>query len=276
MLRGFLDAYEKGIASIGERTYGCGNIKFIFFRCRKQRVHNFHGDGDVHVMATFAGFVHVHHQVPVRFRHADVLTVVLHGDEFVVRGDADGIKDGAQVHAVQVLVGNGYAALMQVSPVDCGEYFFRHREWQVHVHTLTFRWVIHLDVQVVILLRGRDYSAEGQCKRAKQRQISNSFWNRWEASSALPACSYGESWGNVPLILEIRSSIALELKVDGGQRGQLEFQRVGAVVPRHKLGADAAGVACAGAFIVAGIGIEDFAIKAGIGDADAVIFADHR
>src|SRR4029077_18701379 len=276
MLRGILDAYKKRVSSFGERANGCGNIEFIFFRSREERIHNFHGDGDVHVMALFAGFPHVHHQVSVRFRHANVLTVLLHGYEFVVRGRADGVKDGAQVHAVHIFTGNGDAPLMQVSSVDRREYFFRDGERQIYVHTLAFRWIIYLDVQVVVLLRSHSHCGHCQCESAKQRQISHSLWHRWEASSALPACSYGESRGKVPLLLEIRSSTALELEVDGSQRGQSEFQRVGAVVPRHRLGPDAAGIAFAGAFVMVGVGIEDFAIKAGFGDADAVIFADYR
>src|SRR5580704_7338918 len=73
-----------------------------------------------------------------------------------------------------------------------------------------------------------------------------------------------------------KTSAALEFEENYGEGRQAKIHRVRQTGPRCRFGLDAAEVADVAAAVCFGVSVEDFVVAAGLGDADAIIFADDR
>jgi hypothetical protein len=159
-------------------------------------------------------------EIAVLFGHADVGVVALHGDEFAVFGDADGVEQGAQIYTVAVELVDPDPTAMKALPIEGGQNLFGELEGNVDADGLLFGvLVVHTNVEPTVLLGrrigrlGGIYRVLGRFGRVALSDAgdwrececgSNDGCDSWKPSGAIehgglsPSRNLGANFGNCP------------------------------------------------------------------------------
>src|SRR2546425_442695 len=128
------------------------DVELVLVGIGNQRFGNFPGDGHVHVLVAFP-IDHMHDQLPMFFRDADVIACVLHGDKFALWRGFQSVQNRADVHVIGSEVADVNFAVTKFAVTYGGGYFFSEHQR-------------HIDSDQLVSGRGSDsYIPKNGCGR---------------------------------------------------------------------------------------------------------------